>query len=672
MSRVLRLGRNISSAPAHPQLFLPISSRPTSFPLTTSQVPNYNQKVASLREATLSGNFEHISSILLDLRSKEQLGFLPIAQYNDVAAIVANQCSNVGPMDARVLEVAEICATRGAPAGLAAWMSWAISRGHSKRALDVYRRLASVASQGPASTDSSPVDPSSSSSSPLTPPAVQPKDGHVYFLLAAIASCAKYGKFLEAVELASSSPLRLTREAVDSFVVRSLSQDDGLRKKFLEYVHDLQAARLVARPEALARHILKLAKDSNVTSLYDQWLKIKEGFGGRRWLSASPADAHKRVVISETSWASFLSGFLRLSRKDYATEVWEFMATNNVPISEKIWNAILDGYCHFGSVDDTFAVWKQMQDAGYEPDLHSYASLLSLLCRKKNSERAEHLFNALFEHPGHARSQLIYHCNIMLDGLARAQRIQEALKLLERMREHGPPPDLVSYNTILRYYQNRGDLAGLAGGIRALISEGLEPDIVTFTTLVSGLYKVSRENLAQKTLEAMESFGITANTTTLTAVIHSLSMRGHAQGISAALDLLMKMESSQQHVHPNEFTYLHVITGLLRCLEISDSETETTIIELQTRMRRRKVHMSRPSYETLIKVSLSCGRPSGADYALKYFRDQKRRGLPLSPKTGQRLLKGVMRLRGRDSVQDTLEEMEGETFIHQGGNMPVK
>lgn len=671
LSRALKLTKNIQSAPALAHLLPSTSSRPSLPPLTTSQLSSYNQKVASLQEATRSGNLEHISSILTELRDKQQLEHLSQPIIENVAAVVSSQCSPAtSTLDSRILQLAEICAVYGAPAGLSAWMNWLISKGRAKKALSLYKHLAAVEVKGIASDDSSVRESAGGATTPLRG-RTHPKDANVDLLLTTIAACAQLHQFLEAVVIASSSPVKLSREAVDSFIVNSLNHDDVLRERFLEYIHDLQTARLVARPDSLARHIQKLAQDNNATSLYNQWLKIKEGFeGSRKWLSASPGDDQQLLVMPEIGWAGFLSAFLRLSCKENAAEVWQFMIANSVPITEKIWNALLDGYCRLGSVPDAFAVWKEMQAAGCEPDLRSYASLLSILCKSRNSKntaRAEYLFDALFQHPVHDRAELIYHCNIMLDGYIQDKRVGEALKLLEKMRAKGPAPDLVSHNTLLRHYQKCGNLGGLANGIRTLVIDGLQPDVVTFTTLISALYHVSKDNMAQKVQESMEALGIPANTTTMTAAVNSLTTKGDPESIAAASDLLMKMESSeQQSVHPNEFTYLHVIAAVLRSRDIGDSEAEPTLLELQTRMRRRKVHMSRTSYESLMRISLSCGRPSAADHTIKYFREQRRQGLPLTPNMWQILLTGMIQLKRLNYAQELVREMDALHFLPRG------
>ena len=65
---------------------------------------------------------------------------------------------------------------------------------------------------------------------------------------------------------------------------------------------------------------------------------------------------------------------------------------------------------------------------------------------------------------------------IVLHSLCTNAMDDRALSILKEMVEHGPRPDIVSYQTFLQHYRRISDMKGLTGILQALKPAGVQPD----------------------------------------------------------------------------------------------------------------------------------------------------------------------------------------------------
>ena len=76
------------------------------------------------------------------------------------------------------------------------------------------------------------------------------------------------------------------------------------------------------------------------------------------------------------------------------------------------------------------------------------------------------------------------------------------------MVEHGPRPDIVSYNTFLWHYRCISNMKGLADILWYLKLAGIQPDAHSFTIVLSALYKAGKQDAHTRMIEIMHMMGI--------------------------------------------------------------------------------------------------------------------------------------------------------------------
>ena len=125
------------------------------------------------------------------------------------------------------------------------------------------------------------------------------------------------------------------------------------------------------------------------------------------------------------------------------------------------------------------------------------------------------------------------------------------------MVEHGPRPDIVSYNTFLWHYGCIGDMKGLMGVLWALKPASVQLDAHSFTTVLSALYEAGKQDAHTKNIEIMHMMGLQPNTMTYSTIVDFLVLQGGEEDFCKAGDLVQFMEQNlNKDTRPNIY-WLH-------------------------------------------------------------------------------------------------------------------
>ncbi|KAJ4765570.1 Pentatricopeptide repeat (PPR) superfamily protein [Rhynchospora pubera] len=152
--------------------------------------------------------------------------------------------------------------------------------------------------------------------------------------------------------------------------------------------------------------------------------------------------------------------------------------------------------------------------------------------------------------------------NPLLKGLCRNNRIAEAAAMLfDKMTNLGCPPNLISYNTLIKGYCSAGKTSSATELLQKMIGEPGEfkVDAVAFNTVIDGLCKEGAVSKAFDLFEQMHSLDVLPNTITYSTLINGLCKQG---AVRKALELLDCMAS--KGLEPNIVTYNTLVDGLCK------------------------------------------------------------------------------------------------------------
>ncbi|XP_024526617.1 pentatricopeptide repeat-containing protein At5g16860-like [Selaginella moellendorffii] len=123
-----------------------------------------------------------------------------------------------------------------------------------------------------------------------------------------------------------------------------------------------------------------------------------------------------------------------------ALEVFESMEKK----STVSWNALMDGYSRQGDYERVFQLFERMQELRFRPNEATFLVLLNVCCHAGLVDTGKELFEAMAS--GHAISPGLKHYSAMVDLFGRANRMDEAVRMVKSMRVE---PNAVIWMTLL-------------------------------------------------------------------------------------------------------------------------------------------------------------------------------------------------------------------------------
>lgn len=127
-----------------------------------------------------------------------------------------------------------------------------------------------------------------------------------------------------------------------------------------------------------------------------------------------------------------------------------------------------------------------------------------------------------------------------------------------------------------------------------LPSLNLRPDVITYTTIVEGLLKNGKRDVARSTLDIMEADGIAPSVQTYGLLIADLAKGGTDRDMQRAEELIKRMAFAK--LRPTVITYTAMLGGYFR---INNSQQGMAVLK---RMERDGILMNRITYNMILRI----------------------------------------------------------------------
>lgn len=637
----------------------------------------FNQRLVQLRQALSARDTRRVWEHWARLRDK---GLLPLfgpqlRRYSELLATLCPQTTQSwDPHDRRVVEeIAFYAATKGAPDALVAYMAAHLRSGDRTATLNLYARFLRAVEEKPLSSgnigsdedydvDELVIDsPTHSQPHSLQPPSI---------LLAAVVAHAMGDSFHDALRTYLQFPAPISPRLVTEFL--STFPSKSLISKVEEYVRKLRIARYVSEPRFITARAAAFAATRDAQGLKKFYLSIIDGIcGSEPYIAPSQASVTPQtpIALNEINWGTMLTAFLQCNCKDLAETLWDDMLRFQVRPTVITWTALLVGYERSGEAKDAEEAWRTMLSMGIEPTTSTFRAIISVLFTARRPDDAMG-YLTLFQSrlatglsPIREDALMLY--NTVLHGLLKNGREGDAHALFQGLREEGPKPDVVSFNSFLHYHGRRGEFRGISRILDWMREDGLVGDVYTFSTVLSALLKVGRTDATEAIFSLMRKQNIDPNVAFFTSIINHQMEEGTEQGLRAAMDLLQKMEENPE-VQPNDVTY----TGILTSLHRHDWSDITLAQQCKHRilegMKKRDMQLNRAGYHVLIKACLENPAPEGVEGALGYYRKMVQGRISIGADTWYILLRGLIAREAWTDADGVVEEMTRGRAVYGG------
>ncbi|KAL2482672.1 putative pentatricopeptide repeat-containing protein [Forsythia ovata] len=316
-------------------------------------------------------------------------------------------------------------------------------------------------------------------------------------------------------------------------------------------------------------------------------------------------DAHVLTTI--------LVSFSKLGEVDRAFELIEGMERDlNISLNEKTFCVLIHGFVKESRVDKALHLLDKMRRTGFVPDISIYDVLIGGLCQNKETDKALMLCKQMRE------LGMIPDVKIISTLLSCLRDERDMIMLLE---EKQADLDLgkrtLLCNSVLAGFVNNGSVDRAYHLLRAMIGnemngefeaekillakENVRPDTTSFQTVIDGLCKSDKLDLALGLFFEMDQIGCKRSVLLFNNLIDCLS---NADRLDDCFDLLNKMKESG--FQPTHFTFNSIFGCLCRRGDVAGA------LDM---VREMRVHGHQPwikYYTLLVKKLCEHGRADDA------------------------------------------------------------
>ncbi|VAH19906.1 unnamed protein product [Triticum turgidum subsp. durum] len=149
-----------------------------------------------------------------------------------------------------------------------------------------------------------------------------------------------------------------------------------------------------------------------------------------------------------------------------------------------------------------------MREAGVEPDVGTYSTLITGLCRAGRLPEAWGVLECMLEQ---GCRPMVHTYTPIVQGYCREGRVGEAMDLMATMEAADCPPNVVTYNVLIRALCDAAKFKEVKQILKESRTKDWTPSIVTYNTFMNGL---CQKDMIKK--------GVMPNTRTFNIVIRSL------------------------------------------------------------------------------------------------------------------------------------------------------
>ncbi|AFR97518.1 hypothetical protein C343_05661 [Cryptococcus neoformans C23] len=262
--------------------------------------------------------------------------------------------------------------------------------------------------------------------------------------------------------------------------------------------------------------------------------------------------------------------------------------------------------------------------------------------------------------PIHALNQMISACLLIpndgpplaLDLFSQASRPDSAI-----------PCNLITINTVLRHYAREANIEAMSALFNKAGELKLQPDVVTYTTLVQGLLRARRLDLAKGAMDAMQKQGIVPNERMCSMLIADLAKPGTRVGLEHAEEMLKLMH--QKNMQTNEVTWTALASGYFR------GGWEADGWEALARMNRLGIKLHRVGYNMLLKQATGSVDSNGGDddveTIMKLWRRMLHDGVIPNSDSYLIVLTKLVQMDRRKEIEEVMREMRQRGFRPEKG-----
>lgn len=270
---------------------------------------------------------------------------------------------------------------------------------------------------------------------------------------------------------------------------------------------------------------------------------------------------------TEEFYVIFLRGFRQLWRSESAVRaIWKDMIDSGIKPTEDAYMALIPMAADSKSLTILDEIWEEMKKAGITLTARAWTQRVDVAFHRSIDEGKATLNEMIMDNAIKPTNVTI---NVAINHFIKYKEYRTATEMMEYAAKQGLQPEITIYNMLLGQVLSIRPLRNIDAAVRILKmmeQTHVEPDHVTFTTLVNGIKgyesdtgdneKSDDENVGMYIFNLMKKVGLQPNTFTYGALLDYL-MSLRPRPLATIRNLFDEMQASR--VLPNSTIYDIVI-----------------------------------------------------------------------------------------------------------------
>ena len=337
-----------------------------------------------------------------------------------------------------------------------------------------------------------------------------------------------------------------------------------------DFVHALGGCG-VCVSESLVEQVLK--RFSN------DWIPA---FGYFKWAKSQTAYRH-----SANSYDSMVDVLGKLKKFDLMWQLVEEMHGLGGYVTLATMTKVMRRLARASRWEDAIEAFRGMERFGVRKDTLAMNTLMDALVKENSVERATDVFLEFKDSiPLNSRT-----FNILIHGWCKARKMNNALKSMEEMKQHGFCPDAISYTSIVEAHCNEKDFRKADSVLSEMEENGYPPNVVTYTIVMHALGKGKEISKALEVYERMKQRGCVPDAAFYSSLIYILSKAGRLKDARDVFD-----DMTKQGAVPDVLTYNTMISAACKHSQEEDA------LKLLVKMDENSCKPDLNTYSPLLKM----------------------------------------------------------------------
>lgn len=225
-------------------------------------------------------------------------------------------------------------------------------------------------------------------------------------------------------------------------------------------------------------------------------------------------------------------------------------------------------YGQAGDINKVLQVWDEMEKQRVQANAVTYGCMIDACVKCGRLETAVEIFKGMRQ-AGKHRNTILY--TTLIKGYGLDKDLKAALELFREMPHEGVPYNTITYNSIIDACVKSGDLTtaeNLLYEIASPCNNSVEPDLITFSTLLKGYCHVGDLDKALQLAEAIKARGLRCD-----ELVYNTLMDGcvKANDVTAGVGLFEEMVHAG--MRPSSITH-SILARLYQRAGYEDDATE--------------------------------------------------------------------------------------------------